>query len=97
MTPDPSHRLQLSPIVAGLWRLNEWGLDTAGTLRWIEQALDLGITSFDHADIYGGYGAEAQFGDALALAPSVRQRLQLVTKCGIKLGTRVRHHSGLSV
>ena len=77
--------LQLSPIVAGLWRLHEWGLDTAGTVRWIEGALALGITSFDHADIYGGYRVEALFGDALAVAPGLRQRMQIVTKCGIKL------------
>ncbi len=90
MNPDPSHRLHLSPIVAGLWRMSEWGLDIAGTLRWIEQALDLGITSFDHADIYGGYGVEAQFGEALSRAPALRQRLQIVTKCGIKLAHPAR-------
>ncbi len=77
--------LHLSPIVAGLWRLHEWGLDAAGTVRWVEQALDLGITSFDHADIYGGYRVEALFGQALAAAPGLRKRLQIVTKCGIKL------------
>ena len=82
--------LRLSPVVAGLWRLNEWGLDTAATLRWIEQALDLGISSFDHADIYGGYAVEAQFGEALARAPALRQRIQLVTKCGIKLAHPAR-------
>ena len=82
--------LRLSPVVAGLWRLNEWGLDTAATLRWIEQALDLGISSFDHADIYGGYAVEAQFGEALARAPTLRQRIQLVTKCGIKLAHPAR-------
>lgn len=74
----------LSPIVAGTWRLHQWGLDTAGLVRWIEQALDLGVTSFDHADIYGGYTVEAMFGDALAAAPGLRKRLQIVTKCGIK-------------
>ncbi len=77
--------LALSPIVAGLWRLRDWGLDRPGLVRWIEQALDLGITSFDHADIYGDYGVEADFGAALAAAPGLRQRLQIVTKCGIKL------------
>ena len=96
MNPDPSHRLHLSPIVAGLWRLNEWGLDTAGTLRWIEQALDLGISSFDHADIYGGYSVEAQFGEALARAPSLRQRMQIVTKCGIKLAHPARPAHGIN-
>jgi predicted oxidoreductase len=75
----------LSDNVAGLWRLNEWQLDRPGLVRWIEEALTLGITSFDHADIYGGYTVEARFGEALAAAPQLRQRLQIVTKCGIKL------------
>jgi predicted oxidoreductase len=77
--------LPLSPIIAGLWRLHEWGLDTAGTVRWVEQALALGITSFDHADIYGDYLVEGLFGQAMAAAPGLRDRLQIVTKCGIKL------------
>jgi predicted oxidoreductase len=74
----------LSPIVAGLWRALEWGLDTAALARWIEEALALGISSFDHADIYGDYQVEARFGDALASSLGLRQRLQIVTKCGIK-------------
>jgi predicted oxidoreductase len=77
--------LALSPIVAGVWRLTEWGLDTPALVRWIEEALDLGITSFDHADIYGGYAVEAAFGAALAASPGLRARMQLVTKCGIRL------------
>lgn len=77
--------MNLSPIVAGLWRLPQWHLDTPALVRWIEQALDLGITSFDHADIYGGYTVETAFGQALAAAPGLRERMQLVTKCGIKL------------
>jgi predicted oxidoreductase len=77
--------MHLSPIAAGTWRLNEWKLDTPGLVRWIEQVVDLGITTFDHADVYGGYSVEAAFGEALAAAPALRQRMQLVTKCGIKL------------
>jgi predicted oxidoreductase len=75
---------ELSPIVAGVWRLHRWGLDTSGIVRWIEQALDVGITTFDHADVYGGYTVEALFGHALAAVPRLRNRLQIVTKCGIK-------------
>jgi predicted oxidoreductase len=60
-------------------------LDVPARVRWIEQALDLGITSFDHADIYGGYTVEALFGEALAAAPGLRGRMQIVSKCGIKL------------
>ena len=82
--------MKLSPIVAGTWRLNEWKLDTPGLVRWIGQVLDLGVTSFDHADVYGGYSVEAAFGDALAVSPALRERLQLVTKCGIKLVSPAR-------
>ncbi len=79
---SPAH---LSPIVAGVWRMGEWNWTPQQRLRWIEQCLERGITSFDHADIYGGYTVEALFGHALALSPGLRHRMQLVTKCGIKL------------
>ncbi len=81
---------KLSPVAAGLWRLHEWGLDTPALVRWIGAALDLGITTFDHADIYGDHGNEVRFGAALAAAPGLRDRLQLVTKCGIKLVSAAR-------
>ena len=74
-----------SRIAAGAWRLAEWGWSPAERLGWIEACLDLGITTFDHADIYGGYTVEDLFGEALALKPSLRQRMQIVGKCGIKL------------
>tara|TARA_B110000881_G_scaffold183092_1_gene170147 strand:- start:799 stop:1578 length:780 start_codon:yes stop_codon:yes gene_type:complete len=45
----------------------------------------MGITSFDHADIYGDYSCEKIFGDALHLQPSLRKDMQIITKCGIKL------------
>ena len=88
----------LSPVIAGAWRLADWGWTPQQRLAWIEGNLDLGVTSFDHADIYGGYSVEALFGEALALQPSLRARLQLVGKCGIKLVTparpahRVKHY-----
>jgi predicted oxidoreductase len=75
----------LSPIVAGVWRMASWGLDVPARIRWIDEAIALGLTSFDHADIYGDYSVEALFGEALAAASGLRDRLQLVTKCGIKL------------
>jgi predicted oxidoreductase len=76
---------QLSPIVAGAWRLAEWQLNVGQRIAWIEGTLERGLSSFDHADIYGGYQVEALFGEALAASPGLRERLQLVTKCGIKL------------
>lgn len=75
----------LSPIAAGVWRMAEWKLTAAERLRWIEQCLDLGITTFDHADIYGGYTVESLFGEVLGAAPALRSKMQLVTKCGIRL------------
>ncbi len=82
-TPDTA--LQLSPLVAGAWRLAEWQLGVEQRIAWIEGNLERGLTSFDHADIYGGYQVEALFGEALARQPGLRERMQLVTKCGIKL------------
>jgi len=80
----------LSRIVAGMWRMNEWRMTPQQRLGFIEQCLAMGVSSFDHADIYGGYGVEALFGEALALQPSLRARMQLVSKCGIKLVTPAR-------
>src|SRR5471032_3195022 len=80
----------LSRIVAGMWRMNEWNMTPQQRLSFIEQCLAMGVSSFDHADIYGGYGVEAVFGEALALQPSLRARMQLVSKCGIKLVSPAR-------
>ncbi|MCR5866516.1 aldo/keto reductase family oxidoreductase [Aquincola sp. J276] len=77
--------LPLSPIVAGAWRMADWGFGVQQRVAWIEQCIELGITSFDHADIYGSYTVEALFGQALAASPGLRERLQIVGKCGIKL------------
>ena len=76
---------ELSRIVAGAWRLADRDLGAAGRRRWVETCLDLGITAFDHADIYGGYAVEGLFGEVLAAAPALRDRMQVVTKCGIRL------------
>jgi predicted oxidoreductase len=82
--------LVLSRIVAGMWRMAEWNLDPQQRLAFIEQCLELGVTSFDHADIYGNHRVEALFGEALRLKPSLRGQLQLVSKCGIRLAGQQR-------
>lgn len=61
------------------------GFTTVQYLQLIEESLAAGITSFDHADIYGGYTTESEFGQALKQKPSLRQQMQLITKCGIKM------------
>jgi predicted oxidoreductase len=75
---------EVSRVVAGVWRMAQWGFDTPRTLAWIQACLDLGITTFDHADIYGKFTCEEQFGGALALKPALRAQMQIVTKCGIR-------------
>ncbi|RWR03540.1 oxidoreductase [[Pantoea] beijingensis] len=72
-----------SRLIMGYWRLMEWGMTPQQLVTFIEQHLELGVTTVDHADIYGDYQCEAEFGKALRLAPALRQRLELVTKCGI--------------
>jgi len=86
---------QVSRLALGMWRLMSWDLDGSGLLDLIHGALDLGITTFDHADIYGDYRCEERFGQALASAPGLRQGMQLVTKCGIKLVSESRPAHGI--
>ena len=77
-----------SRLVYGAWRMTD-GDDVTpqSALRKIELCLAQGITTFDHADIYGGYRCEALFGEALKLAPAIKQEMQIVTKCDIMLMT----------
>lgn len=52
--------------------------------------MDAGITSFDHADIYGDYSTEEEFGQALGQLTSLRAGMQLITKCGIQMPVKSR-------
>lgn len=78
---------EFSQIVLGLWRLSSWQMSVQGRVSFLEQALELGITTIDEADIYGDYTSEALLGEAFALAPQLRERFQIVTKCGIQFPT----------
>ncbi|SNS53101.1 aldo/keto reductase [Tropicimonas sediminicola] len=76
--------LELSRIVYGMWRLlDDPDPSPARVQAKIETCLEAGITSFDQADIYGGYSAEARLGAALTAAPHLRRQIEIVTKCGI--------------
>lgn len=77
--------LHLSRIIPGLMRLLEWKLSREQLIAWINTCIELGMTSFDHADIYGSYQVEAAFGAALAASPGLRDRIEIVTKCDIAL------------
>ncbi len=94
-------RVQIAPqgpdfsrMVMGYWRLMEWEMTPQQLVSFIEQHLECGITTVDHADIYGGYQCEAEFGKALRLQPQLRERLELVTKCGIATTANPDHKLG---
>ena len=82
ITLSPS--LEMSRIVYGMWRLaDDDDTTTANVERKINLCLDQGITTFDQADIYGGYTAEAVMGQAMKANPALRDRMEIVTKCDI--------------
>ncbi len=79
-----SDTLDLSRLVYGMWRLgDDSDTSAAHVAAKIHACLDQGITSFDQADIYGDYGAEAVLGNALRANPGLRDRMEIVTKCDI--------------
>jgi predicted oxidoreductase len=77
-----------SRIIAGAWRWHTVSSQTVDQL--IHISLDQGITTFDHADIYGDHSNEEIFGNLIRGNSSLRNRMQLVTKCGIKFPSAKR-------
>ena len=80
------NQIQFSRIISGTMTWGEWGkqLSTKEMAGLMDQSLEMGITTFDHADIYGGYTTEGAFGKAFAESKIKRDQLQLITKCGIQ-------------
>ena len=83
-------RIQIAPngptfsrMVYGTWRMLDDAPSAQDINRRLNLCLDLGITTIDGAEIYGGYAQEAALGAGLALSPGLRDRLELVTKSGI--------------
>ncbi|MBD3266236.1 oxidoreductase [bacterium] len=74
-----------SQIIQGFWRLADWKYTKEETARFIQDCYELGITTYDHADIYGLYTCEDLFGEAFQECSVKREEIELVTKCGIKL------------
>lgn len=78
-----SKEVSLSRIVYGMWRLSDDENTSPEHVRAkIDASLDQGITSFDQADIYGGYEAEEILGNALS-GSTLRNKMEIVTKCDI--------------
>lgn len=73
----------VSRIALGFASVAKWQLSSYQLLDLISASIDLGITTMDHAAIYGNQTAERLFGDALAKRPALRQQMQIISKCGI--------------
>lgn len=72
---------KFSELVQGYWRLADWNMTAQERLTFLKQHVDLGITTVDNAAIYGN--SEVLFGDALAIDPSMRDQIEIVSKFGI--------------
>jgi predicted oxidoreductase len=89
-------KLQHKPIV-GCMRWGVWGenFTTGQYEQIINQCLEIGLDIFDHADIYGHYTTEADFGHALKGNTSLRNQIKIITKCGINMLTPNRPHHAI--
>ena len=88
-----------SKIIAGTMTWGYWGknLDQNQMIELMNSCIETGITTFDHADIYGGYTTEAAFGNAFGESRIDRNTIQLISKCGIQLpsnnrNTKIHHY-----
>lgn len=88
-------KTSLSPIVAGTmsWGIWDKNLNQKDMENMIHICLENKITTFDHADIYGSYTTEAAFGKAFASSKISREKMQLISKCGIQLISENRTNS----
>lgn len=92
------NKVKLSHIIQGCMTWGKWGANfsTKQYQHQIQACLSEGITTFDHADIYGGYTTEAEFGLALREMRLNREDIQLISKCGIQMEhfrtNKVKHY-----
>jgi predicted oxidoreductase len=82
---------KVSPAIYGFYRWNEVTGDAAQTMeKIVNLCLELGINTFDHADIYGDYQVEELFGKLISRKSFKREDIVLFSKCGL-----VTPHPGL--
>lgn len=81
-----------STLIAGTMTWGAWGkkFNSKQMADLIQSCVDLGITSFDHADIYGNYTTEADFGKAFKESGIGRNAVQFISKCGIQFVSEER-------
>jgi predicted oxidoreductase len=85
----------LSPIISGAMNWGIWDKNLTKTEmeNMIHLCVENKISTFDHADIYGNYTTEAEFGKALVSSKIDRTSIQLISKCGIQMVTKNRNNS----
>jgi predicted oxidoreductase len=85
---------KLSSIVAGTMNWGIWDkkLNTYEMSHIINACVENRISTFDHADIYGNYTTEADFGKAFIQSKTAREKVQFISKCGIQ-NTGARNNS----
>jgi predicted oxidoreductase len=76
--------IQVPVVAIGCMRIN--GLNTTAAAHFLQTSLELGANFFDHADIYGGGDCETIFSQALKMSPTIREKLIIQSKCGIRQG-----------
>ena len=84
-----------SRIIAGTMTWGSWGkqLSTSQMADLMHHCKDVGITTFDHADIYGGYTTEADFGKAFTQSKIDRESIEIISKCGIQYEAETRKNT----
>ena len=94
--PMAPNGIEFSEIVQGYWRMGDWEMSAQEYLSFLKSHVELGITTIDHAHVYGDTpSCEELFGDVLKLDSGLRQQIQIISKCGIELvddGKHVNHY-----
>ena len=85
-------KTEYSRIIQGCMNWGLWGkqLSEDQMIAMVHHCMEQGITTFDHADIYGDYSTEEEFGNAFAKAGIDRTKIQLISKCGIQYRENAR-------
>ena len=83
-----------SNIIIGCMSWGKWGkeLSFKEQIDLLEFCVENGNTTFDHADIYGDYTTEAEFGKAFTKSNIKREDIQLISKCGIQYVGETRNN-----
>jgi predicted oxidoreductase len=91
---------KFSKIIAGTMSWGNWGkqFNSQQMIRLMNACLESSVTTFDHADIYGDYTTERDFGNAFKQSNITRDDIQLISKCGIvyaspKRPTKIKHYN----